>query len=173
MEVSRLIFTKETKEKMEQGLNATQRGVLRWNKVKESEDDGRLMLAKNRHDVANIAGFTENNKMRGYQWVSNMISRGHLREIPLGVNRNKKMDYEYHVVRDPDYSRHKARDAKRSKQRKSIVQNTPQTKVVINEPIKEFGKYKLEFSRGDVTIKLELDDYEKVAELIKAILKGE
>lgn len=183
MEISRLIFTKETKEKMEKGLNATQRGILRWSKIKEAEDEGRLTLAKNRNEVANIAGFTELNKTRGYQWVSNMISRGHLKEVVLGIGKDRKMEYEYHVIGDPDYSRNRARNAKLNKHKREqkqiekmqqmqpivqISEAAPQDVTVLGEL-----RYKMEIVRGDTTIKIELTNYNEIGELVKAILRGE
>ena len=174
MEISRLIFTKETKEEIEKGLNATQRGVLRWNKLKEAEKAGTLALAKNRNEVANIAGFTEINKTRGYQWVTNMISRGNLKETIQGFSKNRKMEYEYHIVKDPDYTRHKSRNAaKAAKQRQAKkMQKETKATVSITAPMNS-NTYKLEILHNETTIKLELNEYEKVVELIKTILKGE
>ena len=48
----------------------------------------------------------------------------------------------------------------------------PQLPKVI-EIVPDNKPIKIEISRGDTIIKLELDDYDKVGELIKDILKGE
>lgn len=111
MEISRLIFSKETKQKINEDLNGNQKGILRWNKLKEAEEKGTLMLAKNRYEVANLVGYSEENKMRGYQWVSDKISGEHLRETMIGLGKNGKMEYEYHTISDPDYERKNARKA--------------------------------------------------------------
>lgn len=124
MEVSRIFFTKETKDKMEQGLNIMQRGKLRWEKIKEADAKGTLAMAKNRYEVANLAGFTEDRRDNGYQWVSNMVGRGHLQEIVHGVGPNGKVEYEYHAVGEPDYNHSKARRAKQNKAENSVKMPT-------------------------------------------------
>lgn len=158
----------------EKGLNCTQRGALRWEKIKDAERRGELALAKNRYQVARLVGFTHEQRVRGYGWVTNMVLRGHLREVETGIDKNKHSEYRYSVIRDPDYSRSKARGVMLENKRKA--KETPavvETNVSINTDANEGRVYKLEFSNGATTIKLELDDYEKVAELIKTILKGE
>lgn len=129
---------------MEEGLTSSQRGKLRWERIKEAEDHGSLSSAKNRHEVANIAGFTKENKERGYQWVSNMIARKHLQEIAQGIGKNGLIEYEYHAISDPDYSRQKARDArlKKQKQKKEIKANVEQNKTVMERGKELFGKLK-------------------------------
>lgn len=147
MEISRLIFSKETKKKMEEGLTSAQKGKLRWERIKEAEEHGSLASAKNRYEVANVAGFTEENRNRGYQWVSNLISRKYLQEIMHGVGKNGKFEYEYHTVGEPDYSRNKARDARLKKQqqrKKEEVAQVPkkQEKTVMERGKELFGKLK-------------------------------
>ena len=132
---------------MEEGLNAAQRGKLRWERIKEAEEHGSLDSAKNRYEVANIAGFTEETKSRGYQWVSNMIARRHLQEIMHGVGKNGKFEYEYHTVSDPDYDRKKARDARAEKQQQrkkaGVAQATKkQEKTVMERGRELFGRLK-------------------------------
>ena len=140
MEISRLIFSKETKNKIEKDLNASQRGQLRWERVKESDKHGSLAMAKNRNEVANLAGFTKENKDRGYQWVSNMVAREHLQEIVQGIGKNGRIEYEYHVLSDPDYSRKKARDARLANQNKKKAENVIK-QIVEKEPnVIERGK---------------------------------
>lgn len=140
MEISRLIFSKETKNKIEKDLNASQRGQLRWDRIKEADRHGSLAMAKNRNEVANLAGFTKENKDRGYQWVSNMILRKHLQEIAQGIGKNGRIEYEYHVLSDPDYSRKKARDARLANQNKKKAENIIK-QIVEKEPnVIERGK---------------------------------
>lgn len=175
MEISRLTFTKETKEKMEKELNRSERGQLRWNKVKEASTSGRLAWATNRYEVANIAGFTEDKKVRGYQWVSNMIHRGYLQEVMLGFGKTGRVEYEYHVVGEPDYSREKAREAKRLKNQKAtpVVEAPVVVETPAEEPATEKTIYKVEITRNETTIRVELANYNEVGELIKTILKGD
>ena len=48
MEISKLTFTKETKEKMEKGLNKRQMGKLRFERLKQAEKNGTLSMARTR-----------------------------------------------------------------------------------------------------------------------------
>lgn len=131
---------------MEEGLTAAQRGKLRWERIKEAEDHGSLASARNRHEVANIAGFTKETKNRGYQWVSNMIARKHLQEIVQGVGKNGLIEYEYHTISDPDYSRQKARDARLEKQKQNkeikAMEAKKQEKTVMERGRELFGRLK-------------------------------
>lgn len=144
MEISRLIFTKETKDKMEQGLNKLQRGKLRWEKLKEAEDNGKLLMAKNRYEVANMAGFTTTEKKKGYNWVSNMIRRGQLQEHIYSIGGNGKMEYEYKLGERPDYERKNAQEARWGTQPKSTeIIDTPKpttTKKKKQVSLKERGR---------------------------------
>lgn len=176
MEISRLTFTKETKEKMETGLNGLQRGKLRWQKLKEAERDGKLDKAKNRYEVSNLAGFTDGERKRGYQWVAAKVSKGQIKEIIHDLGEHGKVEYEYHLVKDPDYSRDKAHKLRWKDHEKTTVatpKSVGKTMIWIDESVKNTKTYRLEFSREDTTIRLELDDYSEVIETIKTILKGE
>lgn len=132
---------------MEEGLTSAQRGKLRWERIKEAEEHGSLASAKNRYEVANVAGFTEENRNRGYQWVSNMISRKHLQEVMRGVGKNGKFEYEYHTVGEPDYSRQKAKNARLKKQQRRKEEEATQVvkkqeKTVMERGRELFGKLK-------------------------------
>ena len=132
---------------MEEGLSASQRGKLRWERIKEAEEHGSLALAKNRYEVANLAGFTEETRERGYQWVSSMVSKKYLQEIMHGLGKNGKFEYEYHTVNDPDYSRQKARDARLGKQQQRKKEEVAkvakkQEKSVMDRGRELFGKLK-------------------------------
>ena len=140
MEISRLIFSKETKKKMEEGLTTAQKGKLRWERIKEAEEHGSLSSAKNRYEVANIAGFSEEEKDKGYQWVSNMLYRGHLKEIMSGVGKNGKFEYEYHTVSSPDYLRKNARDARLKKQQERKKEGVAQVTKKQEKTVMERGR---------------------------------
>ena len=98
MEISRLTFTKETKDKMEKGLNKRERGRLRFEKLKEAEANGKLQKAKTRMEVAQLAGFSEKQYKTGYSWVMNMLTRKHLIEHISGRFPNGRAEYEYHIL---------------------------------------------------------------------------
>lgn len=169
MEVSRLTFTKETKDKISKGLNRRQQGKLRFEKLKEAEENGLLQKAKTRIEVAQLAGFTREQYKTGYSWVSNMLIRKHLIERISGIGMNGRAEYEYHLGSDPDYSNHKAAKAraKIDKQPEIIVDNIETKSQVIASVAK------LEIIRGDLSIKIEFANDTNVIELVKQLLKGE
>lgn len=106
MEISRLTFTKETKDKMEKGISHFKKGELRWKKLQELEDTGKLSKARNRQDITNMMGLGTGYGAP-YTWVSNMISRGSIKEILLGFDKNERPEYEYHLTNKnkPNYER--------------------------------------------------------------------
>lgn len=277
MEVSRIIFKKETKEKMEKELNRLQRGKLRWEKLKEAEKEGKLNMAKTRYEVANLVGFTSGERDRGYNWVTGKIRSGQLKETIHKLGEYGRMEYEYYIVKDPDYNRKHAQESRWTSHVKTpkagtkslkergremfsrlkaivesgeiekamtrtelakmtgatrswvcgliergylketlidykgsvptyrysltekepnydntkfnrsaiikedtetipVIETAPKenkTMIWVDESIKDTKVYRLEFLRGDVVIKLELEDYNEVIETIKTIMKGE
>lgn len=194
MDVSRLIFRKETKDNMKSELNISQKGKLRWEKIKEAEKNGSLSMAKNRYEVANLAGFTNETRTRGYQWVANMVQRKHLQEIINGADRNGRAEYEYHILDDPDYNREKARTARmagKNRKAKHTVEPEPvlvdvtnvkqndkkkdekKATIWVDESDKNVRTFKVEFSNGGVVARVELEEYYTLVELIKDIMKGE
>lgn len=102
MEVSRLTFTKETREKMNKPISHFKKGELRWAKLKEADSKGKLSLARNRSDIVRMLGGTGYGAE--YSWISNMVSRGHLQEVLLGFSKNDDPEYEYHIISEPDYN---------------------------------------------------------------------
>lgn len=125
MEVSRLIFTKETKDKMNEPINHFKRGELRWKRIKEYEDDGTLSKARSRMDIVEMLG-AERKYNSVYNWVSNMITRGYLKETMTGVDNSGKMEYEYHTVKTPNFS--PAKNA--NKGRKVMKKPTPKAVAI-------------------------------------------
>lgn len=167
MEISRLTFTKETKEKMSKGLNRLQKGKLHWAKLREAEASGKLDFAKNRYEVANLCGYTEAERSRGHSWVTHKIMNHQLQETLHGIGKDGRMEYEYHILADPDYEFKGVQEAH--------TKDKPQT-----EPVVQISKvpnnmptvYRVEIIRGDTTIKVELANYDEVSEFVKTILKG-
>lgn len=140
MEVSRLIFTKETKDKMNNSLSKREKGRLRWAKLIELDNDGRLAVAKNRYEVANMVGVI--NKQVGYSWVSNLIRRKKITETLTGVNQYGQAEYEYHLGSGENGFN------------KPVVPEKTNESFNINKS----GNIKIEIGYKDFSIKLELDD---------------
>ena len=94
MEISRLLFSKETKEKIEKGISPKRKGELRWEKLKEAEENGLLQQAKTRADVGRLAGITSDKT--AYGWVSAMVNKKAIIETVTGFE-NMRAVYEYRL----------------------------------------------------------------------------
>lgn len=182
MYASKITFKKETKEKMSKPMSVREKGRVLFARLEELDKDGTLSKAKSRADVARLVGYPRERAKAGYAWVSNLIRRGHITETIRGYSPSGIADCEYHLADTrPDYGyeergRHKAKKetvAKMAEEavRQGLVEQMPvldnlaaQTKVVAT---------KVEITKGDITIKLELCDSEQIVNLIKQLLKGE
>lgn len=103
---ARVILTKETTDKMKKGISQFRKGELRWQKLQELEDTGKLNKARNRQDIIGMMGLGTGYGAP-YTWLSNMISRGSIKEILLGFDKSQRPEYEYHLTDDnrPNYER--------------------------------------------------------------------
>lgn len=168
MEISKLTLTKETKEKMKKSLSSMDKGRLMWGRVMEAEKDGRLQQAKDRNDIASIAGYTE--RRRGYSWVSNLIKRGAIVETFYAPG-----EYTYTIGKAPklEYVGNKT-----GVKNTTLVKNTtvahPINKTVdkttnetANETISTSGRIVIEF--GEMRITMENVGVEYAKEIIKTL----
>ena len=170
MEISRLSFTKKTQEDMKKNMSVREKGKVLFARLQELEDDGTLSKAKTRADVARLVGYSEERAKAGYSWVSNLISRGHLSETIQEWTPSGKMVAEYHTTGSiPDYGYEEVNRRKAKKQAiaKVAEETIEREKVIANTPIK------MEITKGDTTIKVELAEVEQATNLITTILKGE
>lgn len=185
MEISKSSFTKKTKEQMKKDMSVREKGKALFARLQELEEDGTLSKAKTRADVARLVGYSEERAKAGYAWVSNLIRRGHVSETIREWTPSGKMVAEYHTTGSaPDYgyeevSRRKAKKEKVAEEWKKWQDKeaTEQTKQWIEPPIIERATIskpiKIEITRGDMTIKVEMDSHEEASKLITAIMKGE
>lgn len=185
MEVSRITFRKETKDKMKKEMSIREKGKVLFARLQELEADGTLSKAKTRADVARLVGYSEERAKAGYAWVSNLIRRGHVSETIQEWTPSGKMVAEYHTTGSmPDYGYEevKRRNAKKekiasewtawqnkeaSKQTKQWIEPPIVERATINKPIR------IELTRGDMTIKVEMENHEQASNLITTIMKGE
>lgn len=165
MEVSRLIFTKETKDKMNEPINHFKRGELRWKRIKECEDDGTLSRARNRMDIVEMLG-SERKYNAVYTWISNMIIRGFIKETMAGFDNNGKMEYEYHTVGTPNFS-----PAKNANKGRKIVKKPTPTPTAVAVPVveKEPSKTKVVIRYNDLTIELENIDQQIIEGIVEKL----
>ena len=160
MEISRLIFTKETKEKMEKPINKFKKGELRWQRLKELDNEGKLAKATSRKDVAKMLGATKDYGAE-YCWVSSMISGGHLTETLTGFNNDlHRAEYEYHVTnKQPIYDSGviaaKAKEGKEKKAKTQVISSNlkPAPEKVLAVPTNDGGKMIIRYK--DLVIELE------------------
>lgn len=159
MEISRLIFTKETKEKIDKGISAQAKGKLRWEKLKEAENNGTLQQARSRIDVGKIVGL--DNDKTAYSWVSGLIHKKAIVET-LDSFENNKAVYTYHLGKPLSYvgGRKKRKEVQIKKiqaeaKRQGLVKNT--------QSVRELGKIK--FDR--------LKELSETGELLKATCRGD
>lgn len=159
MEISRLTFRKETKEKMEKPLTAMEKGKLMWGKIVEAEKSGRLQQAKSRVDVAHIAGYTDDK--RGYSWASNMIKRGAIVETIYAPG-----EYTYAVGQAPkfEYTGNKSRS---KKVKPANIEHTEPVVLARAYTPTENGKVVIEC--GGMRITMENVGVEYVKEIIKTV----
>lgn len=170
MEVSKLSFTKKTKEKMDKPMSVREKGKVLFARLEELDKDGMLSKAKTRADVARLVGYSEERAKAGYAWVSNLIRRGHVSETIQEWTPSGRMVAEYHTAGSmPDYGYEEVNRRKRKKQAiaKAAEETIEREKVIANTPIK------MEITKGDMTIKVEFAEVEQATNLITAIMKGE
>ena len=153
---ARVNFTKELNAMTKTKISPQRKGELRWERLEVSEKDGKLQQAKNRYDIAEIAGITD--RSRGYGWVANLISKGNISETLREVE-NGKFIYEYHLTKRPLFKCGKGSN-------KCILEATetkPETKPV------ETSKSVITIEVSGMVIKAEGVSAEYIATIIKNI----
>ena len=177
MEVSRVLFTKETREKMGKGLNKRQRGKLRFEKLKEAFENGELQKAKTRADVARLVGFTSEQYKTGYSWVMNMLTRKHLIERISGLSKNGRAEYEYTLGTDPDYGMVNAAAARSKKPRPKEEGLAGKCQVWVDESPTVLASLKVVIRYKDLSMELENVDKDTavavISNLLSKVMKGE
>lgn len=190
MEISRLSFIKKTQEAMNKDMSVREKGKILFARLQELEENGALSKAQNRADVARLAGYPEERAKAGYAWVSNLVRRGHLTEIIREWTPSGRMIAEYHLTGSaPDYG---YEEAKRRKAKNKVGQElrrwqdkvaagyipqAPEPQVYDERQVATDTKItmpiKIEITRGDMSIKVEMDSHEEATNLITTIMKGE
>lgn len=173
MEVSRITFRKETKDKMKKGMNIREKGKVMFARLQELEADGTLSKAKTRADVARLVGYSEERAKAGYAWISNLIRRGHVSETIREWTPSGKMVAEYHTTGSmPDYGYEEVKRRNAKKEKIAEEWKKWQDKMPIL-PEEKPTNIKIEITRGDMTIKVEMDSHEQASKLITTIMKGD
>jgi hypothetical protein len=159
MEISRLIFTKETKEKLDKGISAQAKGKLRWEKLKEAENNGTLQQAKSRLDVGKIVGL--DNDKTAYRGVSGLIHKKAIVET-LDSFENNKAVYTYHLGKPLSYVN--GRKKRKEEQIRKIQTEAKRQDLINNDHgVMELGKIKFD----------KLKKLGETGELLKANCRGD
>lgn len=140
MEISRLIFSKETKEKIEKGISPQRKGQLRWEKLKEAEENGVLQHAKTRVDVGKIVGLDE--YKTAYSWVSGLIGKGALVETIEGFEDGRPV-HTYRLGKQLSY----VNGRKKADKKSNALINGKSAYDMVNENLSVREKGKILFSR--------------------------
>lgn len=182
MDVSKITFRKETKEAMDKPMSVRAKGKVLFARLEELDKDGTLSKAQSRADVAGLVGYPRERAKVGYSWVSNLIDRGHLSETVREFTPGGIAVCEYHLTDTrPDYGYEKhGRRKQRKEAMAEMAQEAVRQQLVEPSPILDslatqtsVAATKVEISKGDIIIKLELCDTDKLLGLVKQLLKGE
>ena len=182
MNVSKITFRKEPKEAMDKPMSVRAKGKVLFARLEELEKDGTLSKAETRADVARLVGYSHERAKAGYSWVSNLISRRHINETIREYTPSGRAVCEYHLTGTrPDYgyeerSRHKQRKEAIAKvARETVRQGLAEPMPVLDDLATQtsIAATKVEISKGDIIIKLELCDADTLVGLVKQLLKGE
>lgn len=157
-----VILTKETKAKLNKKMSGVQKGQMLFDRLTMLDQTGTLSKAKNRREVATLMGYSSERMHAGYAWVSNLIKAKKLRETLVEIGP-KGAEYEYHVVNLPTKS--------------SATVETSKAKAVDVPPVEPTAiadsAIKIEITKGDLSIKIELRELSQLESLVKTIIKGE
>ena len=185
MFASKVSISEETEKKNK--MSVREKGKVLFARLQELDEDGTLSKAKTRADVARLVGYPAERAKAGYAWVSNLIRRGHVSEVIREWTPSGKMIAEYHTTGSmPDYgyeeeNRRKAKKEKiaRGWAARQNEEASKQTKQWVEPPIVEppiierataSKPIRIEITRGDITIKVEMDSHEEASKLIATIL---
>lgn len=159
---------------MEKDMSVREKGRVLFARLQELEADGTLSKAKTRADVARLVGYSEERAKAGYAWVSNLIRRGHVSETIQEWTPSGKMIAEYHTTGSmPDYGYEEVNRRKAKKKVAEEWQKWQDKMPILAEEKPATNPIKIEITRGDMTIKVEMDNHEEASKLITAIMKGE
>lgn len=118
---ARVVFSNQnTSEK----LSKFERGRLHYEALERSAKEGQLQFAKNKVDVAKLAGYTyEKARNGGWQWVNRLVKHGFIEELPIGYNDMGTPEYQYTLTTKP-YTRAKRKTYKKKMSEVARPSNT-------------------------------------------------
>lgn len=148
-------------------LSIRAKGKMQYDKLCELYKQGALKNISSRLELSELVG-CEGPKGKRISWVSNMLARGYLKEIKTTLYDGSIMREYVVTSKKPEYDLAKARKARKNNTQCEIKEQ-PQA---IEEVAKQ-TPIKIEVSKGDMVIKIEMFDCKEAVELAKQLLKGE
>ncbi len=149
-------------------LTPKQKGEIRYKRLVEASKSGILSKAVNRYEVANLVGYGEYEQVKGYSWVSNLITRKQLIEqIDHFDEKTHKVSYLYYL--GPKQPNYKPYGGKRwqGKKAENIMEQPIEAPKVIEQ---NTSTQEVTISVNKLNIKLNLPE-DKIINLIKDLAK--
>lgn len=180
MEASKIILTKETKEKMSKGLTKNEKGRLRDKRLHELAESGKLQFIKSRRELAEAIGFPHTQSQNaGYQWVLYNIRKGKLIENIAGYTDYGTAEYEYRLpdekrpepVAPPEVIPEPTEAEKRIAEVRAEAIHKAMSEEYDRQMEAEQTTTSLTIYHGDTTIVLENVNIEMVVAIMKTVIQ--
>lgn len=170
MFANRLIISEDTLKK--NNLAPRERGRLRYQRLIELENSGKISLLTTRKELAQAVGYSPDNAT-GVSWVNTMINRGYLSETLRGFE-NGEFRKEFHTTgKVPDYDNEAAKKPRKRKNKTNLL---PKDYEELENSLPKFKEYakntdnrKLIIQKGDITITVELSA-DDIIKMINSII---
>lgn len=162
MNVSKVTFSQEFKEKINKKISPQEKGRLRWERLNELDKIGALQKITSRKDLALAVGIQ--NLPAGVTWVASMVKQGVLIETLTGYN-NYKAVYEYHLGKPLNYTNGRRKFTKTTED----VATVEQVKNTVSK--NETGNLELVVTVDGVNIQIKNATIECVVTLVKEFKK--
>lgn len=162
MNVSKVTFSEEFKEKFNKKISPQEKGRLRWERLVELDKIGALQNITSRKDLALAVGIQ--NLPAGVTWVASMVKQGVLIETLTGYN-NYKAVYEYHLGKPLNYTNGRKSFTKTAES----VATVEQVKNTVSK--NETGNLELIVTVDGVNIQIKNATIECVVTLVKEFKK--
>ena len=124
---ARISFTDRFKKQTTKPLTTREKGELRWAKLEEAEQSGELQRAPTRVGLGLLVGMA--NDAAAYKWVSNLIGRGYIAELPTEV----RGEHEYKLIAKPSFRGNRPRKKAGRKNKRASAAEIKQRESVVRQ----------------------------------------
>lgn len=166
MNVSKVTFSEEFKEKFNKKISPQEKGRLRWERLVELDKIGALQKITSRRQLASAVGIQS--PATGAAWAGSMVKQGVIIETLTGYN-NYKAVYEYHLGKPLKYTNGR----KKANQPVKEVATVEQVKSSVANSVtkNETGNLELIVTVDGVNIQIKNATIECVVTLVKEFKK--